>query len=93
MSVVGVGLVKVYQALIRLVSRALSFPLLMSVSEDFSVPFYNLIKLCYTKPLEWSSLVPGPEAKSSELTNPTSFTVKDHQLLTVLASLAAEHGR
>ena len=48
MSVVGVGLVKVYQALLRLASRALSFPLLLSVSEDFSVPLYNLIKLCYT---------------------------------------------
>ena len=42
----------------------------------FSVPFYTLIKLCYTKVLEWSSLAPGPEVKSSsEITNPTSFTV------------------
>ena len=29
----------------------------------------------HTKALEWSSLVPGPEAKSSEIMNPTSFTV------------------
>ena len=37
----------------------------MSMSEVFSVPFYALIKLCYTKAHEWSSLVPGPEVKSS----------------------------
>ena len=38
---------------------------------------FTLIKLCYKKALEWSSLVPGSEAKSSSLkiTNPTSFTV------------------
>ena len=49
----------------------------MSMSEAFSVPFYALIKPCYTKALEWSSLVPGPKAKSSslEIRNPTSFTV------------------
>ena len=47
-----------------------------SQSEAFSVPFYTLIKLCYTKAFEWSSLVPGPKAKSSsEITNPTSFTI------------------
>ena len=33
-------------------------------------------KLCYTKALEWSRLVPGPEAKSSsEIRNPTLFTI------------------
>ena len=48
----------------------------MSMSEAFSVPFHTLIKLCYTKALEWSSLVPGPEPKSSsEVINPTSFTI------------------
>ena len=31
---------------------ALSVPLLMSMSEAFSVPFHTLIKLCYTKYLE-----------------------------------------
>ena len=37
---------------------------------------FTLIKLCYTKALERSSLAPGPEAKtSSEITNPTSFSV------------------
>ena len=55
---------------------ALSLPLLMSMSEAFSDSFYALIKLCYTKALEWSSLVPGPEVKSSlEIRNPTPFTV------------------
>ena len=38
--------------------------------------FFNLIKLCDTKALAWSSLVPGPEAKSSssEITNLTEAT-------------------
>ena len=36
---------------------ACSVPLLMSVSEAFSIPFYTLIKLCYTKALEWSRLM------------------------------------
>ena len=59
--------------LLALVRGALSIPLLMSVSEAFSVPFYTLIKLCYTKALEWSSLVPRPKVKSSslEITNLT----------------------
>ena len=35
----------------------LSVPLLMSVSEAFCVPFHTLIKLCYAKALEGSSLV------------------------------------
>ena len=62
--------------LLRLSRGALYVPFLMSMSEAFSVPFYTLIKLCYTKALEWSSLVPGPKAKSSsEITNLTSFTV------------------
>ena len=63
--------------LLRLASGAFFIPLLMSVSEAFSVSFHTLLKLWYTKALEWLSLVPGPEAKSSslEITNPTSFTV------------------
>ena len=49
------------------------------MSEAFSVPFYTLIKLCYTKALEWSSLVPGPKAKSSsEIMNLTLFTISHH---------------
>ena len=37
----------------------------------------------HTKALEWSSLVPGPEAKSSEIMNPTSFTVSCHHFITL----------
>ena len=36
MYIVGVGLVEVYKALIRLTSEALSVPLLMSMSEALS---------------------------------------------------------
>ena len=63
--------------LLTLARGALSVLLLMSISEAFSVPFYTLIKLCYIKTLEWSSLVPGPEAKSSssEIMNWTPFTM------------------
>ena len=32
---------------------------------SFLCPFFSLIKICYTKAFEWSSLVPGPKAKSS----------------------------
>ena len=39
-----------------------------------SVPFDILIKLCFTKALEWSSLVPGPEAKSSSSVQFSSVT-------------------
>ena len=47
--VVEVGLKKVYKALIRLARGTFSdVPLLMSMSEAFSVPFLTLIKLCYT---------------------------------------------
>ena len=38
--------------LLRLARGALSVPLLMSMSEAFSVPFHSIIKLCYTKALE-----------------------------------------
>ena len=79
------GLVKVYKALIRLLSGGPlpplpPVPLLMTTSEDFSVPFHSLIKLCYTKTLKWSSLFPGPKAKSStlEITNSTPFTLSYH---------------
>ena len=55
MYVVGVGLVKVYKALIRLASGALSILLLKSMSKAFSVLFhYNKTsatqKLCVIKP-------------------------------------------
>ena len=39
MYVVGVSLVKIYKALIRLASGVLSVPLLMSMSEAFSALF------------------------------------------------------
>ena len=72
MYIVGMGLVKVYKGLLRLARGTLSVPLLMSMSEAFSAPLLTLVKLCYTKALERSSLVPGPEAKSSsEISNPT----------------------
>ena len=63
---------------LRLVREAFSVPLLMSVSEASSVHFHTVIKLCCTIALEWSSLVPGPKVKSSssEITNPTLFTIK-----------------
>ena len=38
--------------LLRLASGVLSVPLVMSMLEDFFVPSYTLIKLCYTKALE-----------------------------------------
>ena len=63
---------------------SLSIPLLMSMSGAFSVPSLTLRKLCYTKALEWSSLVRGPKAKSSsEIVNPTLFTIsyQSHRLL------------
>ena len=74
--------------LLRLVGGALSIPLLMSMSEAFSVPFYNSIKFCYTKSLEWLSLFPGPEAKfsSSEIMNLISFTVS-YQICHLLETL------
>ena len=65
--------------LLTVARGAFSIPFLMSVSEAFSLPF-QLIKLCYTKAFEWSSLVPGPEVRfsSSEITNWTSFTISYH---------------
>ena len=69
--------------LLRLVGGALSIPLLMSMSEASSVPFYTSIKFCYTKSLEWLSLFPGPEAKfsSSEITS--LFTVSYQDMLSI----------
>ena len=59
---------------LRLASGPLFIPLLMSMSEVFSVPFLHFNKTLLHK---WSSLVPGPKAKSSSsaITNPTSFTL------------------
>ena len=43
--------------------------------QKLSLSLFHLKKFCYTKALEWSSLVPGPKAKSSEIMNLTSFTI------------------
>ena len=61
MYVVGVGLKKVYKVLIKLAGEGV----LRSCSDVYVrsfLPFPTFIKLCYTKALEGSSLVPGPEA-------------------------------
>ena len=72
MSVVEVGLKKVCKVFIRIARGAFSIPLLMSMSEAFFVLFIKVA-------LEWSSLVPDPEAKSSsEIRNLTSFTISYH---------------
>ena len=58
---------------LRLASGAFSIPVLMSLSKAFFVLFH-----CNkTSGTQLSSLVPDPEAKasSSEIKNPTSFTV------------------
>ena len=63
--------------LLTLARGALSIPLPMSVSEALSVPFHTLVKFCYRKALEWSSLVPGAKGKSSlKIMNPILFTCK-----------------
>ena len=48
MYVVGVGLKKVYKALIRLARGAFPVPLLMSVSEAFSVSFLTNYNFSFT---------------------------------------------
>ena len=55
---------------------ALSIPL-WCLCQKLSLFLLILIKVCCTKALEWSSLVPGPEAQSSssEIMNLTLFTV------------------
>ena len=62
--------------LLRLARGALSIPTLMSKSEAFYVPFHFNKTLLY-KSSCWSSLVPGPKAKSSssEIKHQTPFTV------------------
>ena len=48
--------------------------------QKLSLSFFTLIKTLLHKALEWSSLVPGPDAKSSsEIMNLTPFTVSYHQ--------------
>ena len=76
---VGVGLVKVYKALLRLVMGALSI-LFLCLCQKLSLSFFTVTKLWSHKSSEYSSPVPGPEAKSfsSEITNPTPFTLSYH---------------
>ena len=88
MYIVGVGLVKVYKALLRLMSGGTRHPPSDVYVRKFLCHFFTLIKLCYTKALEWSRLVPGPKAKSVlEITNPTSFTISYHHLPQTLFSI------
>ena len=49
--------------------------------QKLSLSVFTLIRLCYTKALEWSNLVPGPKAisSSSEIMNLTSFTSMYHK--------------
>ena len=62
--------------LLRLPRRGTLHPPSDVYIRSFLYPLFTLIKLCYTKALEWSSLVPGPKAKSSsKIMDPTSFTV------------------
>ena len=49
--------------------------------QKLSLALFTLVKLFSTKALEWSSLVLGPEDKSStEITNPTPLTISYHNL-------------
>ena len=59
MYVVGMGLVKVYKALLRLTRGPLSAPLLMSMSEAFSIPltYFSKILLLGSPFTLWASLV------------------------------------
>ena len=58
--------------------------------QKLSLSVFTLIRLCYTKALEWSNLVPGPEAKSSssEITNPTPFILSVNYKLALTKSIA-----
>ena len=74
---------KVYNSLAKTNEGGTHHPPSDVCVRSFFCPFFTLIKLCYTKALEWSSLVPGPKAKSLEIINPTSFTISyqwgDHE--------------
>ena len=71
-------LVNVYKALMRLARGALSTAF-WCLCQKISLYLFTLIKLLH-KSSEWSSLVPGPEAKSSslEITNLALFTISYH---------------
>ena len=84
----GVGLVKVSKALIRLTMGHSRYPF-WCLCQKLSLPFFTVINLLAHKSPEWSSLVPGPEAKSSfsAITNLASFTVSYHFCLQSLPSI------
>ena len=75
MHAVGVGLVKANKAL-----RRLERDPFWCLCQKVSLSFFTVIKVLPHKNSEWSSLVPGPAAKSSsEVKNQTSFTVSYQQ--------------
>ena len=79
MYVVGMSLVKVYKALVKLVSGGILCPSSDVYGRSFLCPFSYFNKSLLHKTSKWSSLVPGPEAKSSsEIMNSTSFTTSYH---------------
>ena len=67
---------KVYTSLAKTSEGALSARF-WCLCQKLSLSFFSVIKLLPHKSPEWSNLVPDPEAKfsSSEITNPTPFTV------------------
>ena len=76
MYIVGVGLVKLYKALTRVVNQTLSVPLSDVCVRSFLCPFSSsktsaTQKLWVIKPSSWSE----PKSSSLETTNPTLFTV------------------
>ena len=78
MYVVGMGLVKVHKALIRLSRGALSAPF-WCLCQKLSLSLFYFNKTLLHKRSWVIKQVPGPKAKSSsEITNPTSFTKSYH---------------
>ena len=69
------SLLKVYKALIRLVSGHSPSPF-WCLCQKLPLSLFTSIKLWYTKALEWPRLVPGPKAKSSSL----EITICHHSL-------------
>ena len=84
--------------LLTLARGAFSVPF-WRLCQKLSLSVFTLIKLCYTKALEWSSLAPGHEAKSSslEIKNPALFTasyqvMKNISSATSKCSSSVRHG-
>ena len=74
-----------FKALLRLAGGHPPSPF-SCLCPKLSRSFLTLIKLCYTNALEWSSLVPGPEAQSSSLETmtPASFTRSYQPLVSLM---------